>query len=169
MQFAGAYGELGVRYALTVLVGDAQALSRQASLPCFKFLGSSVLLREHVVRQACFLLHRAAAAPLSSTEVGGRALLREALVLQHNTPKVLQVCVPYVAAARQVVKSDSATVRVPELDFEIPPGTQRGTITTVEGLLREAADALRALQPERTAARPEQARHAGHTAEASKV
>ncbi len=76
---------------------------------------------------------------------------------------------PYVAAAWQVVKSDSATVRVPELDFEIPPGTQRGTITTVEGLLREAADALRALQPERTAARPEQARHAGRTAEASEA
>lgn len=39
VQFAGAYGELGVRYALTVRVGDAQALSRQASLPCFIFLG----------------------------------------------------------------------------------------------------------------------------------
>ena len=58
----------------------------------------------------------------------------------------------------QVVKSDSATVRVPELDFEIPAATQRGSITTVEGLLRDAADALRALQPERTAADPAQAR-----------
>ena len=58
----------------------------------------------------------------------------------------------------QVVKSDSATVRVPELDFEIPAATQRGSITTVEGLLRDAADALRALQPERTAADPTQVR-----------
>ena len=58
----------------------------------------------------------------------------------------------------QVVKSDSATVRVPELEFEIPAATQRGSITTVEGLLRDAADALRALQPERLAADPAQAR-----------
>ena len=49
----------------------------------------------------------------------------------------------------QVVKSDSATVSVPELEFEIPMGTQKGTITTVEGMLREAGDALRALQPQR--------------------
>ena len=61
-------------------------------------------------------------------------------------------------ACGQVVKSDSATVRMPELDFEIPPNTQRGSITTVEGLLRDAADALRALQPERRAAHPVQAR-----------
>lgn len=49
----------------------------------------------------------------------------------------------------QVVKSDAASVSVPELEFEIPPATQRGTITTVEGLLREAGDALRTLQPQR--------------------
>ena len=29
MQFAGAYGETGVRYTLAVAAGDAQALSRQ--------------------------------------------------------------------------------------------------------------------------------------------
>ena len=61
-------------------------------------------------------------------------------------------------ARGQVVKSDSATVRVPELDFEIPADTQRGSITTVEGLLRDASDALRALQPERKAAAPAQVR-----------
>ena len=47
------------------------------------------------------------------------------------------------AASRQVVKSDSATVRIPELDFEIPPDTQKGTITTVDGLLSNAAADLR--------------------------
>ena len=47
------------------------------------------------------------------------------------------------ATSRQVVKSDSATVRVPELDFEIPPDTQKGTITTVDGLLSNAAADLR--------------------------
>ena len=49
----------------------------------------------------------------------------------------------------QVVKSDSATASIPELEFEIPAATQRGCITTVEGLLREAGSALRELQPQR--------------------
>ena len=57
----------------------------------------------------------------------------------------------------QVVKSDSATVIVQELEFEIPMGTQKGTITTVEGMLREAGDALRALQPQRAQQDPETA------------
>ncbi len=30
---------------------------------------------------------------------------------------------------RQIVKSDRASVRIPELDFEIPAGTQRGVFT----------------------------------------
>ncbi len=55
----------------------------------------------------------------------------------------------------QVVKSDAATASVRELEFEIPPATQKGTITTVEGLLREAGDALRALQPQRILQSPE--------------
>ena len=49
--------------------------------------------------------------------------------------------------SRQVVKSDSATVRVPELDFEIPAATQKGTISTVEGLLSDAASNLRCASP----------------------
>ena len=44
---------------------------------------------------------------------------------------------------RQVVKSDSATVTIPELDFEIPAATQKGSITTVEGLLSDASDNLK--------------------------
>lgn len=50
---------------------------------------------------------------------------------------------------RQVVKSDSATIKIPELDFEIPPEAQRGTLSTVEGILKRAADELEALQEER--------------------
>ena len=42
-----------------------------------------------------------------------------------------------------MVKSNSATVTVPELQFEIPPGTQKGVITTVEGLLTDASTGLR--------------------------
>ena len=59
--------------------------------------------------------------------------------------------------AFQVVKSDSATVTVPELEFEIPMGTQKGTITTVEGMLREACRALSVLQPQRAQQDPETA------------
>uniref|UniRef100_A0A4W5RQT6 Zinc finger protein ZPR1 n=1 Tax=Hucho hucho TaxID=62062 RepID=A0A4W5RQT6_9TELE len=36
---------------------------------------------------------------------------------------------------REVVKADSATTRIPELDFEIPPYTQKGSLSTIEGLL----------------------------------
>ena len=56
---------------------------------------------------------------------------------------------------RQVVKSETASVKVPELDFEIPAGTQSGTITTVEGLLTEAAAAMRSQQEARKVADPE--------------
>lgn len=57
----------------------------------------------------------------------------------------------------QVVKSDTATAQIPELEFEIPAATQKGTITTVEGLLGDAADNLRALQEERHRTHPETA------------
>lgn len=50
---------------------------------------------------------------------------------------------------RQVIKSDSATLSLPQLQFEIPPGTQRGNVSTLEGVLRTAADNLEARQPER--------------------
>ena len=65
--------------------------------------------------------------------------------------------VSQVNAAFQVVKSDSATVTVPELEFEIPMGTQKGIITTVEGMLREASEALSVLQPQRAQQDPETA------------
>jgi len=37
---------------------------------------------------------------------------------------------------RQLIKSDSASLRIPHLDFEIPPLTQKGEISTLEGFLR---------------------------------
>ncbi|KAJ0980260.1 hypothetical protein J5N97_008515 [Dioscorea zingiberensis] len=58
---------------------------------------------------------------------------------------------------RQVVKSDSATIKIPELDFEIPPEAQRGTLSTVEGILLRAADELQALQEERKKVDPKTA------------
>ncbi|KZV24317.1 hypothetical protein F511_01799 [Dorcoceras hygrometricum] len=50
---------------------------------------------------------------------------------------------------RQVVKSETATIKIPELDFEIPTEAQRGSLSTVEGILVRAADELEALQDER--------------------
>ncbi|KAI5390638.1 hypothetical protein KIW84_075801 [Lathyrus oleraceus] len=50
---------------------------------------------------------------------------------------------------RQVVKSESAIVKIPELEFEIPPEAQHGILSTVEGMLMRAVDELQALQEER--------------------
>ncbi|EEF33874.1 zinc finger protein ZPR1 [Ricinus communis] len=58
---------------------------------------------------------------------------------------------------RQVVKSESATIKIPELDFEIPPEAQRGSLSTVEGTLVRAADELQALQEERKKVDPKTA------------
>ena len=52
---------------------------------------------------------------------------------------------------RQIVKSDRATVTIPELDFEIPPITQKGVFTTIEGLLDRAIENLEGSQPMRRA------------------
>ncbi|XAR69919.1 hypothetical protein NMG60_11001692 [Bertholletia excelsa] len=58
---------------------------------------------------------------------------------------------------RQVVKSETATIKIPELDFEIPPEAQRGSLSTVEGILVRAADELEALQDERKKVDPKTA------------
>ncbi|KAM3350173.1 hypothetical protein ACQJBY_022766 [Aegilops geniculata] len=58
---------------------------------------------------------------------------------------------------RQVVKSDSATIKIPELDFEIPPEAQRGTLSTVEGTIMRAVVELQALQDERKKVDPQKA------------
>lgn len=56
---------------------------------------------------------------------------------------------------REVVKADCATTRIPELDFEIPPFTQKGSLSTVEGLLDRAVAGLEQDQPVRRAADPQ--------------
>uniref|UniRef100_A0A6Q2ZKS6 Zinc finger protein ZPR1 n=1 Tax=Esox lucius TaxID=8010 RepID=A0A6Q2ZKS6_ESOLU len=48
---------------------------------------------------------------------------------------------------REIVKVDSATTRIPELDFEIPPYTQKGSLSTIEGLLDRAVAGLKQDQP----------------------
>ncbi|XP_071625191.1 zinc finger protein ZPR1 isoform X2 [Heliangelus exortis] len=48
---------------------------------------------------------------------------------------------------REVVKTDSATARIPELDFEIPAFTQKGVLTTIEGIIDRALAGLEQDQP----------------------
>ena len=43
---------------------------------------------------------------------------------------------------RSVVKSEFATIRIPEIDFEIPPQTQKGSIKTVEGFLLSTIEGI---------------------------
>lgn len=47
------------------------------------------------------------------------------------------------------MKADSALVRIPHLDFEIPAATQKGRITTIEGILDGAITDLDKDQPAR--------------------
>ncbi|XP_029429190.1 zinc finger protein ZPR1 isoform X1 [Rhinatrema bivittatum] len=52
---------------------------------------------------------------------------------------------------REVVKTDYATTRIPELDFEIPAFTQKGALTTIEGIVDRAISGLEQDQPARKA------------------
>ena len=48
-----------------------------------------------------------------------------------------------------VVKASTALVNIPELDFEIPPNTQKGSITTVESIITQCLTGLEQEQPVR--------------------
>jgi len=50
---------------------------------------------------------------------------------------------------RQIIKSDSCTLTIPSLQFEIPANTQRGMVSTIEGMLLTAVDNLEAGQQDR--------------------
>jgi zinc finger protein len=56
---------------------------------------------------------------------------------------------------RQLIKSDTATIRIPSLDFEIPPMTQKGEISTIEGFIKVAVKNLSLYQEERMKQTPE--------------
>lgn len=56
---------------------------------------------------------------------------------------------------RQLVKSDSATIKLPDIEFEIPAKTQKGEISTIEGFLKTAAKNLSLFQPARKIQMPE--------------
>ena len=56
---------------------------------------------------------------------------------------------------RQVVKSEYATITIPELELEVPPQTQKGMLNTVEGILQQTIDGLLAEQESRKQFQPE--------------
>ncbi|CAG0919626.1 unnamed protein product [Notodromas monacha] len=58
---------------------------------------------------------------------------------------------------RKVVKSDHASVSFPSLDLEIPSGSQKGEITTVEGILSRVVRGLKQEQVVRKIVEPENA------------
>lgn len=43
---------------------------------------------------------------------------------------------------RQIIKSDHASISIPELDLEIPSRTQKGEVTTLEGILDRVYNGL---------------------------
>jgi len=54
-----------------------------------------------------------------------------------------------ISMNRNVVKSEFATMKIPELDLEMPPATQKGSINTVEGFLVKTIEGLSENQEER--------------------
>lgn len=58
---------------------------------------------------------------------------------------------------RRVVKSDYSSIRIEELDFEIPAQSQKGEVTTVEGIIDRVVRGLEQDQPVRRIQHPEAA------------
>lgn len=69
--------------------------------------------------------------------------------LEDNGVKYVFKVTDATAINRSVVKSEYATIRIPELDFEIPPQTQKGSINTIEGFIARSIMGISELQEER--------------------
>jgi zinc finger protein len=54
-----------------------------------------------------------------------------------------------IAFDRTIVKSEFATIRVPECGLELPPQTQKGSIKTIEGFFMTTIEGLEGMQAER--------------------
>uniref|UniRef100_A0A0K0EIE7 Zinc finger ZPR1-type domain-containing protein n=1 Tax=Strongyloides stercoralis TaxID=6248 RepID=A0A0K0EIE7_STRER len=59
---------------------------------------------------------------------------------------------------RQLVKSEFAQIEIPELNLEIPPKSQPGEITTVEGILSRVKEGLEQNQAQRKLEHPDDAK-----------
>lgn len=67
------------------------------------------------------------------------------IVLKLTNPEMLN---------REVVKSEWATIKIPDIELEIPASTQKGSFSTVEGIITKSYDELSYLQPERRVSDP---------------
>lgn len=56
---------------------------------------------------------------------------------------------------RLIVKSEYASIKIPELNVDIPPLTQSGTMNTVEGIINKMIEGLSEGQEDRKSADPE--------------
>ena len=56
---------------------------------------------------------------------------------------------------RQIVRSEWATVRIPEVDLEVPPTNEHGSLTTLEGFIAGCIGDLEMHQPTRQTEDPE--------------
>lgn len=56
---------------------------------------------------------------------------------------------------RQLVKSDHTSIQIPELNFEIPSKSQKGEVTTVEGIIDRVVTGLEQDQSARREQHPE--------------
>ena len=45
------------------------------------------------------------------------------------------------------MRADTASVMIPELEFEIPPNAKKGDITTIESILTQSVEELEKEQP----------------------
>lgn len=59
---------------------------------------------------------------------------------------------------RRIVKSDFTSVKIVEVDFEIPAQSQKGEVTTMEGIIDRAVEGLEQDQPVRRIDHPEAAK-----------
>ncbi|XP_052902964.1 zinc finger protein ZPR1 isoform X2 [Anopheles moucheti] len=75
-------------------------------------------------------------------------------------PKGVEIQTTIVTARdlnRRVVKSDFSSIRIEELDFEIPAQSQKGEVTTVEGIIDRVIRGLDQDQPVRRIQHPQAA------------
>jgi len=77
--------------------------------------------------------------------------------LQDYGHEITLNCIRGVDLSREVVKSEWASIRIPELDFEIPC-SKKGSLNTIEGFLRQSIEEISFLQEERQKTIPEVAK-----------
>ena len=92
--------------------------------------------------------------PLSVVETGLRRQAAHPVLYTSSNPVSTSHCLCLSSFHLQylnllVVMADSASVCIPELEFEIPSHSHKGSVTTVESIITKAVTRLEQEQPER--------------------